>query len=127
MILKNFDGNTSDKLRNKLSTNINLSLPSASLNIRKVFNGNIRAKTIYDIADKYSIIINSKADDREGTDITDLLKARNDLAHGNISFSEFGENNTYTETVNRSGRSSSYLRSVITAFNDYISAKGYKS
>lgn len=49
-----------------------------------------------------------------------VVKLRNDLAHGTISFSECGENETVTGLREISGNTSMYLRSVVRAVERFI-------
>ena len=124
-LLKKFDSGVT--LKRSVQNQLSMNSPQASLEIRKVFNGNVEAQTIYDIRDTYSIPIHPRAEDRNGTDITALKKARNDLAHGNISFSEFGAEKPLQEVKDTIVRTSSYLESVIQGFDQYIADSGYKS
>ncbi|EGR3918669.1 MAE_28990/MAE_18760 family HEPN-like nuclease [Vibrio cholerae] len=124
-LLKNYQ--SGGELKKVVQNQLNLKSPSASLKIKKVFNGNIEASTIYDIRDTYSIKISPKPTDRNGVDITTLKEARNDLAHGNISFSEFGGRHPFETVKETVSRSSSYLISVIEGFQTYLDSKGYKA
>ena len=49
-----------------------------------------------------------------------VKKLRNDLAHGNMSFAECGENVTVSELRDLSKRTADYLREVVKAFVGYI-------
>lgn len=124
-ILKKFE--TGKKLHDSVGKELHLRAPAASLNIRKIFNGNIDARKIYDIKDTYGVIIPVNPAHRNGTDITTFRDARNDLAHGNISFSEYGDNNPYSDVINKSNRVTGYMSSIISAFDTYIEEQNYKS
>ncbi|MEI8395446.1 MAG: MAE_28990/MAE_18760 family HEPN-like nuclease [Rhodospirillaceae bacterium] len=54
-----------------------------------------------------------------------VVKLRNSLAHGSISFAECGENQTASELRELVDRTAAYLREVVTAFNGYIEGKEY--
>jgi len=118
---------TGNKLHSVVESDFNQRAPVASLNIRKIFNGNIDSKKVYTIRDIYGVSIANNPNHRNGVDITTFKDARNDLAHGNVSFSEYGDSNPYTDTISKSGRVSEYLRAVIYGFDDYIEQKNYKS
>ena len=70
---------------------------------------------------------NLKGIDGKIYSLTDFKDARNDLAHGNISFSEFGSSHPHNEIIDKSRRVSGYLKSVITAFDNCIEEKKYRS
>ncbi|RDL28810.1 hypothetical protein DA099_17225 [Photobacterium damselae] len=124
-IVKNYpNGNL---LHGKVGAELTKKLPLASLNIRKVFNGNIDSQKIYKIRDTYGISFSVNPALRNGVEITSFKDARNDLAHGNISFSKYGNDNPYTEVIDKSGRVSGYLRAIISGFDSYIEEKKYKS
>jgi len=124
-ILRKYESgrNLHTAIQNKLS----LKIPGLSLNIKKVFNGNIDSEKVYKVRDTYGLNLTTRPTDRNGVDITDFKDARNDLAHGNISFSEFGSSHPHNEIIDKSRRVSGYLKSVITAFDNCIEEKNYRS
>ncbi len=115
------------KLHEEVQGSLNLKVPSLSLNIRKIFNGNIDSSKIYNIRDAYGIALDANPEYRNGVEVTYFKDARNDLAHGNISFSEYGSVNPHSEIISKSKRVSGYLKSVISGFNSYIESKGYRA
>lgn len=50
-----------------------------------------------------------------------IKKMRNDIAHGNISFSEAAQNTTMQELVDYKGRTVDYLREILNNIDNYIS------
>jgi hypothetical protein len=54
-----------------------------------------------------------------------VKKLRNNLAHGNISFAECGENVTVSELRDLADRTAAYLREVVKAFRKYIDDHGF--
>lgn len=124
-ILKKYDSGKS--LHKTVGGDLHLKAPAVSLNIRKVFNGNIDSQKVYDIKNTYGVSIPQNPEHRNGIDITAFKDARNDLAHGNISFSEYGDDNPYTDIIIKSSRVSSYMKSIITAFDSYIDQQHYRS
>ncbi|HIF5826069.1 TPA: MAE_28990/MAE_18760 family HEPN-like nuclease [Vibrio parahaemolyticus] len=124
-ILKKYD--TGKSLHNSVGSALHLKAPAVSLNIRKVFNGNIDSKKVHDIKNTYGVNVLADAAFRNGVEITSFKDARNDLAHGNISFSEYGNDNPYSEVISKSTRVTGYMNSVISAFDIYIDEQKYKS
>jgi hypothetical protein len=51
-----------------------------------------------------------------------VMKLRNKLAHGEISFAECGENITVGELRDLTQRTATYLREIVAAFSNYIDA-----
>lgn len=121
--LKNYESgnNLQKKLKNKLSEN----LPRASFFIKKIFNGNVSKETIHEIEKNYQMNIKSPREARAGVDLNNLKDARNDLAHGNISFSKHGKMQSLSEIVDTSNRASLFLQGTISSFEDYIYNKNY--
>lgn len=124
-ILKKYD--TGKSLHSSVGSNLHINAPAISLNIRKVFNGNIDSQKVYDIKNTYGVNVLADSAYRNGVDITSFKDARNDLAHGNISFSEYGDNNPYSDVISKSKRVTGYMNSVISAFDTYIDEQKYKS
>jgi hypothetical protein len=114
-------------LHDAVGSSIDEKIPSISLDVDKILSGNVERKTIAKIAENYNIIINAPAGSRDGTELGNFKNARNDLAHGNISFSKFGATKPLEATIAESNRVTSFLRSVIISFGDYISNKDYKN
>lgn len=112
-------------LHKKVGSELNLKAPKVSLNVKTVFSGNVTRDTFTKIKNSYGLKINAPDDTRDGQDLGNLKNARNDLAHGNISFSKFGAKDSLDEFVAISNRTSSYLQSAITSFDDYIDNKQY--
>ncbi|EKO3439092.1 hypothetical protein QXB69_002571 [Vibrio fluvialis] len=124
-LLKKYkDGGQS--LANSIEGKLSLNSPKLSLDIKKVFNGNVETKTIHELKNIYGITVIANADNRDGKDITTLKKARNDLAHGNESFSHYSSNKELSDVINEVNRSSKYLSAVIDGFEQYIIEKKYK-
>jgi len=116
---------SSNELHSKLRQNLNGCIPSASLFIKKVFNGNVSKDTVHKIEKSYQISITSPEEARAGIDLNDLKDARNDLAHGNVSFSSHGALQTYTDIIEKGNRAHIYLNSIINSFDQYIMNEKY--
>ena len=118
-------GKSTESLHSNLGQEIAQKIPKSSLNIRKIFNGNVSKETITKIKKDYEIEIIAPLGTRDGVEITLLKDARNDLAHGNKSFSEHGRKYSLEEVINVCNRTNNYLRATISSFDDYIEQEKY--
>lgn len=125
-ILKKFNGG-GGSLLSQVDGKLSLNSPKASLDIKKVFNGNVATQTIHDLKNTYGITITANAANKNGMDITKLKNARNDLAHGNASFSNYSSSKTLPDVITEVTSSSNYLNAVISGFEQYISNQEYKA
>jgi len=122
-VIKNHDNGK--KIHHIIGSNLNKKIPKASLKIKKVFNGNVSRDTFQKINEDYGLRVMPSAENRDGIDLDTLKDARNDLAHGNKSFSEFGAGDSTHQFIELSTRVSAYISSAITAFDDYIDQESY--
>ncbi|ECG8260397.1 hypothetical protein FO131_19690 [Salmonella bongori] len=121
------DNDTGQKLYQKIGNDISKKIIKASMNIRKEFNGNISKTVIYKVTQAYGIIVADSPECRNGIDLDLLKDIRNDLAHGNTSFSKKGQLDTLEAVSERAQRIDTYLRLLISATEDYIASSGYLS
>lgn len=122
-LLKTYDSGKT--LRNSVRNQLSLKAPKASLRIKKVFSGNVTRDTITKIKKDYGLRIDAPPEARDGQDLTTLKDARNDLAHGNYSFSKFGRSNSLQDSIQISKRTSAYLNATISHFADYVDNQRY--
>lgn len=114
-------------LHDALGASVDEKIPLISLDIDKIISGNVERKTITQLSENYGLPINAPKDSRDGTELGNFKNARNDLAHGNKSFSEFGATKPLQATIDESTRVTAFLKSVIVAFGVYITNKSYKN
>lgn len=125
-LLRNFESGA--KLKEKLPVGpLSLSAPSTSLNVRKIFNGNIKLESIREVIDKYDVNTTFPPNCRDGQDIDKFKYARNHLAHGVETFSRYGSSNTTSEVIDMSERASLYVKTVVDSFAQYTSNQDYKA
>jgi len=117
--------NSDSNLHQKLNNDLNTRIPRASLFIKKIFNGNISKETIHSIEKSYQINITAPSEARAGSDLSDLKNARNDLAHGNVSFSKHGRDITHSDILEQTKRARMFLEGTINSFENYILDKKY--
>ncbi|MGF6435015.1 MAE_28990/MAE_18760 family HEPN-like nuclease [Kosakonia cowanii] len=114
-------------LYQKIGTDISKKIITASLNIRKEFNGNVCKPVLQKITQAYGITIANSPECRNGVDLDLLKDIRNELAHGSTSFSKKGQNDPLEEVKLRSERIDLYLRLLINSTENYITSSGYLS
>ncbi len=85
------DNETGQSLYKKIGTDISKRIISASLNIRKEFNGNVCKPVLHKITQAYGITIANSPECRNGIDLDLLKDIRNELAHGSTSFLKRGK------------------------------------
>ncbi|CAK3751229.1 putative MAE-28990/MAE-18760-like HEPN domain-containing protein [Vibrio crassostreae] len=121
--LKKFD--TGALFRSEVKNDLNLLGPKASLAPKKVFNGNIDADKVHSIKKKYRLNLNPHRELRNGTDLDWLKDSRNELSHGNSSFSEHGRKDDLKRVLEQTDRVVGYVNTVITSFEDYMDTQSY--
>lgn len=121
------DNETGKSLYQKIGSDISKKIISASLNIRKEFNGNVCKPVLHKITQAYGINVANSPECRNGVDLDLLKDIRNELAHGSTSFSRKGQLDPLEEVKMRSDRIDLYLRLLITSTEEYIASNGYLS
>lgn len=93
---------------------------------RKLFSGNIDAKKIREVADRYGFShITDSSRTRDGSQLRTVKTRRNDLAHGFISFQECGKDYTIQEVVLMKNEVVLYLTEILQNIKSYIDNKEY--
>lgn len=104
-------------------------LPVDDFQINIGGGGNWNDEEIYDLSKRLGCDLNVSAEinkkvkqpmfDGEGA-MVKIMKLRNKLAHGNISFGECGENITVNDLRDLKDRTSEYLAVVVFSFESYV-------
>lgn len=106
----------------ELSVDISLS----SFNSKKLFSGNIDREEIKSKAITYGFSTNSDySQTKHGEKLRTVKLHRNDLAHGNISFSEIGRNATYTDLEATCNEVIAYLDEISSNIEECVRNKSY--
>jgi hypothetical protein len=120
---------------NRLTSSIQMcehlirSLPVGNLEIEKGGGGNWNDEEIYRVASRLGCTLNlsqecKKAVKRPFKDdkgaLALIVKLRNDLAHGSVSFGQCGEGVTVRELRDLTQRTGNYLREVVASFCAFI-------
>ncbi|HGL4164806.1 MAE_28990/MAE_18760 family HEPN-like nuclease [Citrobacter koseri] len=121
------DNESGKSLYRKIGNDISRKIISASINIRKEFNGNVCKTVLYKITQDYGITVANSPECRNGVELDLLKDIRNELAHGSTSFSRKGQDDPLEEVIQRSNRIDIYLRLLISSTEEYIARSGYLS
>jgi len=115
-----------DSVLSGLTKGISVSLSQSSFNKRKLFSGNIDRDEIESKSKIYGFSTNTiYAHTKHGEKLGTVRQHRNDLAHGNTSFSEIGKNVTYQDLEDVSLEIIAYLDSISANIDSYINSAKY--
>jgi len=103
-------------------TSENVSMVVASFDRSDVFSGNIDAKIIRETLKSFGVKLNGNYD--EPTLLT-VKKERNDLAHGELSFSDCGKKYSAKDLTDYHSKTCTILNRAISDFNNYLALGDY--
>ena len=121
LVLLNFRARNPDKLMTKL-TDIACHVVTETFEAKETFAGNIDAKEIRETAEKFGFLPPSKD---TGWMMRTVKDNRNDLAHGNKSFSEIGKDVTPDRLEDARKQTFVILFLTIRNASNYLSQKKY--
>ena len=81
-------------------------------------SGNLDAQKIRDIAKKFGY-----TESKDGYKLLIIKKKRNDLAHGEVTFSEIGKDYTINDLINFKDETEKYLNDVLINIDSYLNNK----
>lgn len=99
----------------------------ATLDVEKVFNGNVDKRKIRLCFEQYGVDIQAGEESRGGEDLVTLKEYRNALAHGEKSFSQQGAMDTLESTIEMSKRITVFMNSLIFSVEQYLEKEHYKA
>ncbi|WP_272678566.1 MAE_28990/MAE_18760 family HEPN-like nuclease [Providencia sp. PROV019] len=109
-----------------LSKGISCGLSQGTFNRKKLFSGNIDSKEINEKSKIYGFSTYTEYEHtKHGQQLSTVKQHRNDLAHGNFSFSEIGKNVSYQELESTSLEVIAYLDAIAKNIENYIQNDGY--
>ncbi|WJV52933.1 MAE_28990/MAE_18760 family HEPN-like nuclease [Prodigiosinella aquatilis] len=115
-----------EKLIVSLTKGISCGISIGTFNKQKLFSGNIDKDEIKDKSAVYGFSISTDyKHTKHGENLTLVKQHRNDLAHGNVSFSEIGKNVSYQDLENVSLEIIAYLDGVTKNIEQYVNTNGY--
>ena len=93
-----------------------------TLGINSEVSGNLDAKKIRELANDYGFIVPEKCDE-----LLTIKNFRNQLAHGEKTFSEIGREKSVVELITINTKVVRYLRTVLKGISCFIDEKSYSS
>ncbi|MEG3975466.1 MAG: MAE_28990/MAE_18760 family HEPN-like nuclease [Microcoleus sp.] len=107
---------------NQISTDIII----ATFDSKKLFSGNVDAKLIKEIAQKYGFSCQTEpTQTKNGQNLVVIKRNRNDLAHGVKSFKEVGQGKTIEDLLKIKDEVIEYLRQILENIKTYLDNQEY--
>jgi MAE_28990/MAE_18760-like HEPN len=125
VVLQNFKNRSPDDIHTKM-TDISLDIITAGFKRRELFSGNIDRKEIAKTAIKYGFSCDTNyLETKHGENLYSVMKNRNDLAHGNKSFSEIGKVTSMEDLLKVKEEVIAYITQILNNIENYLVAQEY--
>ena len=125
VILQNFKNRSPDDVHKKI-TDISLDIIMAGFNKKELFSGNIDRDEIVKTAKKYGFSYDTDYNKtKHGENLYNIMRNRNDLAHGNKSFSEVGKDLSIEDLLKIKDEVIEYIGQILINIESYLNAKEY--
>jgi len=114
------------EMLNQLGGNISLNIHNAALKKEDLFSGNIDRKEIKTVASIYGFNdITDYQKTKNGMHLDSIKENRNDLAHGNKTFSDVGSNKNVSELKELCDEVISFMYEIFDNMIDSVESKKY--
>jgi hypothetical protein len=125
VVLQNFKSRSPDDVHTRIK-DISIDIITAGFKSRELFSGNIDQDEIAKTAKKYGFSCDTDySKTRHGKNLYDIMKNRNDLAHGNKSFSEVGKDTSIVDLLKVKEEVIEYLHQILNNIERYLAAQEY--
>lgn len=125
VVLQNFKNRSPDDIHTKI-TDISLDIITAGYNSLELFSGNIDRKEITRIARSYGFSCETDySKTKHGENLYTVMKNRNDLAHGNKSFSEIGKDTSVEDILRIKEEVIEYISQILRNIEKYLIEQSY--
>ncbi|HEN3613268.1 TPA: hypothetical protein U5E22_002188 [Yersinia enterocolitica] len=115
-----------DNIVRKNSKGLSFDITLTTFNKQKLFSGNIDREEINLKSKIYGFSTQCEySQTKHGEKLSTVKRNRNDLAHGNVSFSEIGKNITYQELECTCNEVIAYLDAITSNIETYIERASY--
>jgi hypothetical protein len=99
----------------------------ASLDVERMFSGNVDARLIRNIAEVYGFDAETpRSRTYGGSDLLTIKNLRNDLAHGVKTFDDVGREYPAQQLVGITSRSVAYMEAILKNVSDFLDHAGYR-
>ncbi|NMG21301.1 MAE_28990/MAE_18760 family HEPN-like nuclease [Brasilonema bromeliae] len=125
VVLQNFKNRSPEDIHTRI-TDISLDIITAGFKSRELFSGNIDRDEITKTARKYGFSCDTDySKTKHGENLYIIMRNRNDLAHGNKSFSEVGKDISIGDLLKVKEEVIEYIRQILKNIEKYLNAKEY--
>ncbi|NJS12197.1 MAG: hypothetical protein HC789_18385 [Microcoleus sp. CSU_2_2] len=125
IVLQNLKNRSPKKIHLQINQ-ISIDIITATFEREELFSGNVDARLIKEIAEKYGFSYKTEAQKTmNGQNLVVIKSNRNDLAHGVKSFEEVGRNKTIAELLKIKEEVIEYLRQILENIKTYLDNQEY--
>lgn len=125
VVLQNFKSRSPDDIHTRI-TDISLDIITAGFKSKELFSGNIDREEITKTARKYGFSYDTDySKTKHGENLYKIMQNRNDLAHGNKSFSEVGKDLSIEDLIKFKNEVVEYIGQILINIEIYLDEKEY--
>ena len=125
IVLQNLKNRSPNKIHSTINQ-ISTDIITATFEREELFSGNVDARLIKEIAEKYGFSYQTNAKDtKNGENLLVVKTNRNDLAHGIKSFEEVGRDQTINKLLEIKEEIVEYLTQILENIRDYLDNEEY--
>lgn len=125
VVLQNFKSRSPEDIHTKI-TDISIDIITAGFNSRELFSGNIDRDEITKTARKYGFSYDTDySKTKHGENLYNIMRNRNDLAHGNKSFSEVGKDISIGDLLKVKDEVVEYIGQILKNIEKYLNSQEY--
>ena len=125
VVLENFKNRSPNNIHSQIK-DISLDIITAGFDSKKLFSGNIDRDEITKTARKYGFSFDTDyTKTKHGENLYDIMEKRNDLAHGNKSFSEIGKSISIGDLLKIKNEVIEYIGQILKNIEIYLNNKEY--
>lgn len=125
VVLQNFKSRSPDNIHTRI-TDISLDIITAGFKSKELFSRNIDRDEITETARKYGFSYNTDySKTKHGENLSNIMRNRNDLAHGNKSFSEVGKDVSIGDLQKVKDEAIEYIGQILRNIEEYLNREEY--
>jgi hypothetical protein len=125
VILQNLKSRSPDNIHEEI-VNISTDIITAGFNRKKIFSGNINQRKITETARNYGFSSETEySKTKHGQSLDNIMKNRNDLAHGTKSFADIGKDISIEDLLKIKGEVIEYISQILKNIEDYLVLQEY--